>query len=313
MKRLFLSLALSLSLTLTPALAAGTLTVDGQAVEAAATVRGSTTYVSLRSVTQALQPDALILWTDGRALAEGAGFSLTARPGACYLEVNGRALYIPQGVLLEKGVTLVPVRVLAEALGAGVEWDRATGAVHVTSGEGGIPGEADVYDPADLHWLSRIISAESRGEPLTGKLAVGNVILVTSGEGGIPGEADVYDPADLHWLSRIISAESRGEPLTGKLAVGNVILNRVDHGEFPDTIYGVIFDSRWGGQFEPVRNGTIYGAPTAESVIAAKLVLEGADAAGDSLYFLAPSLTDNHWIMANRDYVATIGAHWFYR
>ena len=95
MKRLFLSLALSLSLTLTPALAAGTLTVDGQAVEAAATVRGSTTYVSLRSVTQALQPDALILWTDGRALAEGAGFSLTARPGACYLEVNGRALYIP--------------------------------------------------------------------------------------------------------------------------------------------------------------------------------------------------------------------------
>ncbi len=266
MKRLFLSLALSLSLTLTPALAAGTLTVDGQAVEAAATVRGSTTYVSLRSVTQALQPDALILWTDGRALAEGAGFSLTSRPGACYLEVNGRALYIPQGVLLEKGVTLVPVRVLAEALGAGVEWDRATGAVHVTSGEGGIPGEADVYDPADLHWLSRIISAESRGEPLT-----------------------------------------------GKLAVGNVILNRVDHGEFPDTIYGVIFDSRWGGQFEPVRNGTIYDTPTAESVIAAKLVLEGADAAGDSLYFLAPALTDNHWIMANRDYVATIGAHWFYR
>ena len=115
MKRLFLSLALSLSLTLTPALAAGDLTVDGRAVDAAATVRNNTTYVSLRAVTQALQPDALILWTGDRALAEGEDFTLTAQPGALYLEVNDRALYIPQGVLLESGRTLVPVRVLAEA------------------------------------------------------------------------------------------------------------------------------------------------------------------------------------------------------
>ena len=75
----------------------------------------------------------------------------------------------------------------------------------------------------------------------------------------------------------------------------------------------MIFDDRWGGQFEPVRNGTVYQTPTSESVIAAKLVLEGADVAQDSLYFLAPTLTDNHWIMENRDYVMTIGVHHFYR
>lgn len=266
MKRLLMSLALSLSLTLTPALAAGTLTIDGRTVDADATVRNNTTYVSLRAVTQALQPDALILWTGDRASAEGQDFSLTAQPGALYLEVNGRALYIPQGVLLENGRTLVPVRVLAEALGADVDWNSATGEVTVTSGDGTI---------------------------LT--------------------EYDVYDPDALYWLSRIISAESQGEPLTGKVGVGNVILNRVGHAEFPDTIYGVIFDSRWGGQFEPVQNGTVYSTPTQESVIAAKLVLEGADTVGDSLYFLAPSLAGNHWIMSNRDYVATIGGHWFYR
>ena len=95
MKRLLMSLALSLSLTLTPALAAGTLTVDGRTVDADATVRNNTTYVSLRAVTQALQPDALILWTGDRASAEGDTFTLTAQPGALYLEVNGRALYIP--------------------------------------------------------------------------------------------------------------------------------------------------------------------------------------------------------------------------
>ena len=92
-----------------------------------------------------------------------------------------------------------------------------------------------------------------------------------------------------------------------------MVLNRVAHSEFPNTIYGVIFDSRWGGQFEPVRNGTIYHTPTEESVTAAKLVLEGADVAGESLYFLAPTLTNNHWIMENRDYIMTIGVHWFYK
>ena len=54
-------------------------------------------------------------------------------------------------------------------------------------------------------------------------------------------------------------------------------------------------------------------APSEESVTAAKLVLEGADVAGESLYFLAPTLTNNHWIMENRDYIMTIGVHWFYK
>ena len=95
--------------------------------------------------------------------------------------------------------------------------------------------------------------------------------------------------------------------------MGNVVLNRVRSTEFPDTIYGVIFDDRWGGQFEPVRNGTVYHTPTEESVRAAVACLNGEHTVGDSLYFLAPALTDNHWTMENRDYVTTIGAHWFYR
>lgn len=266
MGRLLWSLALSLALlTAGPASAAGRVSVNGAPVEAAAQVRDNTTYVSLRAVTEALMPQASVAWRQGRAEVSAPGLSLTARPGTLYLEANGRALYIPQGVLLEQGYTLVPVRVLAQALGATVDWDPATGQVSVTAKGGPIAG-ADAY----------------------------------------------YDPDALYWLSRIISAESQGEPLKGKIAVGNVVMNRVDSGQFPATIYGVIFDDRWGGQFEPVRNGTVYHAPTEESVLAAKLVLEGADVAGRSLYFLAPVLTDNHWTMENRPYVMTIGAHWFY-
>ena len=95
--------------------------------------------------------------------------------------------------------------------------------------------------------------------------------------------------------------------------MGTVVLNRVASREFPDTIYDVIFDRKWGIQFEPVANGTVYHEPTLESVLAAKLVLDGARAAGDSLYFIAPELTTNHWTMENQDFVVTIGCHWFYR
>lgn len=264
MKRFLLSLALALSIAATPALAAGPVYVDGGMVEAGATLKDSTTYVSLRAITSALYPGAEVVWTGDRAQAEEAGLTLTARPGDLYLEVNGRALYIPGGVLLEHGSTLVPVRVLADALGAAVDWDPATGSVHISSG-------------------------------------------------GLRSGDSPYDPEDLYWLSRIISAESQGEPLIGKIAVGNVVLNRVASGDFPDTIYGVIFDSRWGGQFQPVRSGSIYWEPTEESITAAKLVLEGAEVVEDCLYFLAPSLTSNHWIMENRPYVTTIGVHWFYQ
>ena len=118
---------------------------------------------------------------------------------------------------------------------------------------------------------------------------------------------------DLYWLSRIISAESRGEPLEGQIAVGNVVLNRVASPDFPDTVHGVIFDSRWGGQFTPASSGAIYREPDAVSVEAARLCLAGVNTAGESLYFLAPALSSNRWIMENRTHVVTIGGHWFYR
>lgn len=118
---------------------------------------------------------------------------------------------------------------------------------------------------------------------------------------------------DLYWLSRIISAESRGEPFEGQIAVGNVVLNRVASPDFPDTIYDVIFDERWGGQFAPVRNGSIWNEPAESSVLAARLCLAGATTAAASLYFIAPNLTSNHWVMEQREFVTTIGAHYFYR
>ena len=122
-----------------------------------------------------------------------------------------------------------------------------------------------------------------------------------------------YTDEDLYWLSRVISAESQGESLYGQIAVGNVVLNRVASAEFPDTIKSVIFDTNYAVQFEPTANGTIYNDPTAQSLLAARLVLGGTSAAGDCLYFFNPSLSEGKWIRENRTYFTTIGCHRFYR
>ena len=86
-----------------------------------------------------------------------------------------------------------------------------------------------------------------------------------------------YNSESLYWLSRIIYAESGNQPLEGKIAVGNVVLNRVAHPQFPNTVKGVIFQAN---QFTPVQNGSINRTPSSESVIAAKLCLDGANTAG---------------------------------
>ncbi len=262
---LALTLALGLLVAAVPAAGATCLLVDGTPTAASLSVRSCTSYVSLRAVAQALCPDASITWENGRAVVRTSDLLLTARPGDCYLTANGRVLYAKDGVKLEHDTTLVPVRVLAKALGADVDWNGAADTVSVSSGSGTIPSATSYY-PSDA----------------------------------------------VYWLSRIISAESGGEPLLGKLAVGNVVLNRVACPDFPNTIYDVIFDSRWGGQFEPVSNGTIYNAPSEESVLAAKLCLDGASVVGDSLFFLNPAKASSFWMTENRPYLATIGNHLFY-
>lgn len=118
---------------------------------------------------------------------------------------------------------------------------------------------------------------------------------------------------DFYWLCRIISAESQGECLAGQIAVGNVVCNRVASEEFPDTITEVIFDMENGVQFEPVANLTVYNEPTEKSVLAARMVLAGANTVGDSMYFFAPALSDGLWIRTNRPYHMTIGCHMFFR
>ncbi len=121
-----------------------------------------------------------------------------------------------------------------------------------------------------------------------------------------------YRSDEILWLSRIISAESRGEPLLGQIAVGTVVMNRVASRYYPNTIYGVIFDKKYGVQFSPVSDGSIYNTPTYNCTLAAKICLEGVRVSNNVLFFLRPETSNSFWIPASRSYLFSIGNHDFY-
>ena len=136
---------------------------------------------------------------------------------------------------------------------------------------------------------------------------------ITSGDTTkVKWASEFYDSTDLYWLSRIISAEARGEPFSGQIAVGNVVLNRVRSSQFPNTVKGVIFDTKYGTQFSPVASGTIYNTPTSSAIMAAKICLEGYSLSTRMLYFYNPALATSSWIGRTRPYIMTIGNHKFY-
>jgi N-acetylmuramoyl-L-alanine amidase len=136
---------------------------------------------------------------------------------------------------------------------------------------------------------------------------------ITRGSGGILSGDKYYREDEVYWLSKIINAEAGGEIMIGKIAVGNVVLNRTRSSAFPNTIYGVIFDTKNGVQFSPVANGTIYKSPNSDSIIAAKICLEGYTISYDILYFVNPKVAPNSWASKNRPYFDTIGNHVFYK
>lgn len=138
------------------------------------------------------------------------------------------------------------------------------------------------------------------------------IFLVTRGCGAIESADTFYGEDDLFWLSRVIYAESGNQVLEGKMGVGIVVLNRVNDrsGIWPDSIKGVIAQRN---QFSTYKNGALAKrTPNAESVVAAKLVLDGGivEEVKDAYFFDA--FRNNSWAARHKAVLAVIGGHRFY-
>ncbi|MDR3310723.1 MAG: cell wall hydrolase [Oscillospiraceae bacterium] len=133
----------------------------------------STTFVSVREFS--LEMGAASVTQNGNTITVSANnqiMQITA--GKEYIVANGRYIYNRMGCRVVGGEISAPIRVLSEAFSAGVEWQSKERTVRVYPAEG-FPSSAS-YPREELYWLSRIVSAEARGESFEGKIAVANVV-----------------------------------------------------------------------------------------------------------------------------------------
>lgn len=247
------------------------------------------------------------------------------------LMVNGKYILADSEPYLYGGLTYVPVRFVSDALGAdSITWNEDTRtcfiyddgteiSLSIGKNTALINGKkvnvsGSIMLVHDRTYLPVRFTAETLGAFVSWDESTYTVNIKKEGTavpshlvGSLP-----YSNDDIYWLSRIINAESGAEPMKGKIAVANTVLNRVKSNDFPNTIYGVIFDKKYGVQYQPTMNGTIYNKPLGDSIIAAKRALRGENIVSESLYFLNPRLATNFWIPKNREFYTTIGNHDFY-
>lgn len=105
-----------------------------------------------------------------------------------------------------------------------------------------------------------------------------------------------YSASDLDLLARLINAEAQDQPYKAKAAVAAVVVNRVQSGQFPSSISGVIYQRINGYyQFSPVLNGYINNPATSEDRQAALDALNGYDPTNGALFYFDDSAT-NSWL-----------------
>ena len=239
--------------------------INNEKVEVTNYLINDTTYVPLRAICEEID-DCQISWNNGIASINSTEVIMSVQQGSNYIEANDRIIYHEQPILNIDSRIYIPIRSIAKIYSLDVEWYGETKSVFLS------------------------------GKPK-----------------GLQRGKDFYAEDDLYWLSRIIHAESSGEPLKGKIAVGNVIINRKNRSDYPNSIKGVIFDKKYGTQFTPVANGTIYNTPSSESIRAAKIVLDGYSVNNEMIFFINPKIASNFWITQNRTFIIRIGNHAFYK
>lgn len=118
---------------------------------------------------------------------------------------------------------------------------------------------------------------------------------------------EFYDDYDLSLLTAIIYCESGNQPLAGKIAVGNVVLNRVASPLFPSTVYDVLVQPN---QFYDSVDSILARTPNEESIIAAKLCLEGTSILSNAYWF--NGVGKSFWASQYKTLISIIGDHAFY-
>ncbi len=148
--------------------------LDGDCV-----IWNSITYVPLRKFCNVFD-ECSFSWngkTSTATVKTASGMTLILGSGEIYLYANGHYYYTVGAIQNWSGSLYVPIRPLARAFNSNLSWNDSRRAVELSKPNGVPMVSWASYNADDLYWLSRLISAESRGESMKGQIAVGNVVL----------------------------------------------------------------------------------------------------------------------------------------
>ena len=138
----------------------------------------TTTYVPIRAFCEALSAE--VDWNGDDSTVTVTieeGVTITATVDDQYMCVNGRYLYLPDGVIAMAGYVVVPIREIARAFNVDIEWNADDWTINVNTANMSVLESGDsFYDEDELYWMSQIIYAEAGNQPLEGMIGVGNVV-----------------------------------------------------------------------------------------------------------------------------------------
>ncbi len=129
-------------------------------------------------------------------------------------------------------------------------------------------------------------------------------VVASSSRGGYDR---TYSQREWDMLAQVVYGEARGESYNGQVAVAAVVLNRMDHDDFPDSMYGVVFQKN---AFTCVNDGQYYLKPNRTAYQAALDAMQGADPTDGCLYYWNPVTATSSWIWT-RTIETKIGNHVF--
>lgn len=137
--------------------------------------------VPIRFAAEALCADS-ITWDEKSSTVEIVKQStvIVLKKDSKTAQLNGNTVTASTEAVIKNGRLFAPVRFIAEALNANVKWDFSTYTVHITANGVDVPAsltDSRNFSDDDIYWLSRIVSSESGGESMEGKIAVANVVL----------------------------------------------------------------------------------------------------------------------------------------
>lgn len=285
-------------------------------------------YVPIRAIAKAY--GAEVSWDAANSCANIGKATTPIQNNSLFVNVLiDNKVFAQDKAILKNGLTYVPLGEFCKAMGncevyfdvatstetvtaagltitakAGAGYVCANGRYLFSDSENYIGADNDMYVP--IRPLAQAYGAEIVWD------AECFCAIISKATTPIQSGDTFYNQDDLYWLSHIINAESGNQPLIGKIAVGNVVINRLRQDSGLNSIYEVIWDRRYGVQFSPTSSGTIYLNPNEESIIAAKICLEGYSVSDMIIYFFDPSIATNFWMAYNCTYVMTIGSHNFY-